>query len=713
VARGRIFRSPLLTFGSIESRGVSCEWTSELRPIGENPVAAGETVELHAVVDASTRVLQESSKVRFDVVTAGAPETRIVSLVGTGATPPEGRTDAQDRTTVFRQLAAGETPQTARAQLVADHPTDFASRLLVVTEGDPPTASHLLTWWPAQRGPEGAGSSLHFRVDVDGDLHAQTEQPLEVGAQALDDRTIHLVLRYEDEKPMAGAEFEVAFAGDQRVRGRTASDGSADVAIPTGVGEVFRLFLLSYPEQIVVPVGPDPDVPPPPPPPRPPPPPPDTRPETVAVFAFDSAFPAPSVFAGLRRVQAKAAAALDARLMVFGHCDKVGTDAYNDALSERRAHAVLALLLDDHEMFDAVAKAEGWDVRVHQSMLRGVGCNPGAIDGDFGSMTRAAVTNFQREYNLGVYHDRTVVLRDRPTLPEDGSLTPATLAAIRDAYVAVAPHVLSEQFADPPFAGCGKRHPISDQDPDNRRATVAFFAADADLASPCDNYEQLVGETLDDRHVPPFSDYEWLQEESGALHLSAATIVGDGTPAKFRVIRCDGPLPVPLPDSSGGGDPPTLGPQLAEVAGEIHGGIAYGRWTSPDSGILDPDTWLVDHDVQLEIVEAADQAAPGDGDPASSTSLLAADSLHPPLFVVEAGGSWGVSPPPGQRLQRLRVDPGDIDPVGVAEGVAVRTDGSLVRFLTDQGLVELARRGGVISLTLTDRQLAPASTGTA
>jgi outer membrane protein OmpA-like peptidoglycan-associated protein len=709
MTRGRLFRSPLLTFGTLEPRGVTCEWTSELRPIGESSVAAGQTVELHVVVDATTRVLAESSRVRFDVATADAPESRIVSLVGTGA-QPDGSGPTQARTTVFQRLADGETIEGFRATFVSEH-ADFAAQLVVVTEGDPPARSHLLTWWTVERAAEGARSSFQFRVDIDGDLQARSERSLDVGAGTLDDQAIKLTLTYEDGKPMAGASFAAVFPGDHVITGTSGPDGTAEVAVPTGVGDIFRLFVTSYPEQIVVPVGPDPDVPPEPEPPRPKPAPPDLRPETVTVFAFDSAFPAPSVFAGLQLAQAKAGNAPDARLMVFGHCDKVGSDAYNDALSERRARAVLALLLDDRDMFDTVSTAEGWDTRVHQSMLRGVGCNPGAIDGTVGPMTRAALTNFQREYNRGVYHERAVVERDRQTLPEDGSLAPATLAAIRDAYVAVAPHVRAERFADPQLAGCGKRHPVSDQDPDNRRATVALLAADADLSAPCDGYETLVGETLDDRRVPHFSDHQWLHEESGALHLSAATVAADGTSTTFRVVRCEGPVPVPPPDSLGGGEPPTLGPQLAEIPGEIHGGIAYARWTSPDAGVLDSETWYVDHDVQLAIDETTDNEAPPDGDPASSSSLLEADSVHPPVFVVRAGDKWGVSGPPGQRLERLRFD--EEDGAEPFEGIAIRTDGSLVPFLTDRSIVEVARTGDVISLALGDVDVSAAGTGTA
>jgi hypothetical protein len=297
------------------------------------------------------------------------------------------------------------------------------------------------------------------------------------------------------------------------------------------------------------------------------------------------------------------------------------------------------------------------------------------------------------------------VQRDRPTLPTDGNLSPATRAAIRDAYVAVAPHVPADRFADPQFAGCGEAHPISTSDDDNRRAVVAFLAADPDTAqgSPCERYEELVSETPEDRRAPHFSDHQWLREENGMVHLSSATVVPDGTAARIRVVRCEGPVPMPPPDSSQGGDPPALGPQLTELTAQIQGGICHARWTNPDEGVLDPETWMVDQDVQVEIVDPADHSAPADDDPASSTSILASVGMHPPVAVAVAGAKWGVSGPPGQRLNRVRVAP-DV----TEDGVALRNDGSILVYAAEGGLVRGGETVDVISLALAEHEVTPA-----
>jgi hypothetical protein len=183
--------------------------------------------------------------------------------------------------------------------------------------------------------------------------------------------------------------------------------------------------------------------------------------------------------------------------------------------------------------------------------------------------------------------------------------------------------------------------------------------------------------------------------------------VPDGKPARIRVARCEGPVPLPTPDSSGGGEPPTLGPELAELPAEIRGGIVAARWTSPEPGILDPDTWMVDHDVQLEIVEAGDNEAPPPGDPASSAALLASDAVHPPMFVVRAGDRWGVGGPPAARLERLRLGPDEDDPGGVTEGIGIRTDGSLLPFHVARGLTDVSETGDVMALALAEHDLAP------
>jgi hypothetical protein len=233
---------------------------------------------------------------------------------------------------------------------------------------------------------------------------------------------------------------------------------------------------------------------------------------------------------------------------------------------------------------------------------------------------------------------------------------------------------------------------------------VAFLAADPDPVQgpPCELYNELVGETPEDRRGAHFADHQWLLEDSGAIHLSAATAAPDGNGARIRVVRCEGPVPMPLPDSSQGGDPPALGPQLADVAAQVQGGICHARWTDPEADVLDPEAWMLDQDVQIEIVDPADHAAPADDDPASSTAIMGADAMHPPVFVAQAGAKWGVSGPPGQRLNRVHLAP-DL----TEDGVAVRNDGTLFLYAAEGGLIAGGETVDVLSLALAEHDVAP------
>jgi hypothetical protein len=696
MGRGTLLRTPLLTMGTIAAAGVRCEWTLDLEPVGDRTVADGQRVELHVAVEPPAGPVGEPAEAAFDVLPADA-SGRVSGPALARLTPAA----------VERPLAEGEDVAAARSAFVAEHPDDLTSHLLVVRE---PARTHLLTWWDVAPGAAGA---LHFAAEVAGLPSARTERALRRSRAAPEAGTIVLELHHEEGPPMAGAELEAAFAGGVRTRATTGPDGRVSIALPPGAEPVFRVFLLSYAEGTAPPPGPGPGpgpAPGPGPGPRREPEPVDTRPEVVAAFAFDSAFPAPIVHANLLRVRRKATESPQAELIVFGHTDKVGSVDYNVALSDRRAQAVLALLIDDRDMFEGVAAEEGWDTRVHQSMLRGIGCNPGGIDGAEGPMTRTATLNFQREYNRGVYHERAIVDRERPVLAEDGGLGPATRAAVRDAYVAVAPHVQRERFADPPYDGCGKAHHVSDRDGENRRAVVAFLPEGTDLTrgAPCERYAEVVGETPQDRRGPHFADHQWLLEENGALHLSSATAVADGTAALIRVLRCEGPVPMPPPDSSGGGSPPALGPELARVPARIQGGICHGRWTSPEPWVLDPDRWMVDHDVQIHILDEADHAEPAPGTPASGAGLLAATGSHPPVYVAEAGEYWGVAGPPGQRLNRVRLAPGEAG--DEQEGLAVVTAGPLVAFNATGGRLDAGEAVDVTRLAVADHDLADAGT---
>ncbi len=123
-------------------------------------------------------------------------------------------------------------------------------------------------------------------------------------------------------------------------------------------------------------------------------------------FAFDSSFIGPDARTELGLLAARRPPdAPDAGLLsVFGHADATGADAYNKALSGRRAIAVYALLVRDAGLWEKLyAKKEGgdaWGVRAVQTMLEALGHDPGAIDGSSGPRTRGAIERFQAAAGL-------------------------------------------------------------------------------------------------------------------------------------------------------------------------------------------------------------------------------------------------------------------------------------------------------------------------
>jgi hypothetical protein len=428
----------------------------------------------------------------------------------------------------------------------------------------------------------------------------------------------------------------------------------------------------------------------------------------TAVFAFDSAFPGPGIFKHLESIEKMSIDYPETRLAVFGHTDKTGSREYNKKLSDRRAKAVLALLTKDLNLFDDIAKEEDWNLRCYQAMLRAVGCNPGAIDGRRGPMTQTAIRWFQQEYNQDIYHQANVS-RAHPEIVVDGKIGPKTRVALRDAYVSIAPASISkDRFSDPAYAGCSEFNPISYEDAENRRVIVAFietqqprngeFPCQEGNISACEIegrseikcafYRRFFHEKKGS-DLPVFFDFQWLKEENGKAHLSALTSLPDGTNAIFTIFRSEQRLPSPLPDSSSGSQRPSLGSVLGTVNGKIAGGVCYARWTPPeDFDPFDVRYWLVDHDVELKDEEEG----------GVSPELTEPEVLLPPVFCIDAGRHWGYSGPPSNRLNRLFfVD----DPN--AEGVALLTNGTFVKFSSSGGKLDAEDEYEVVSLVVTDQ----------
>jgi outer membrane protein OmpA-like peptidoglycan-associated protein len=91
----------------------------------------------------------------------------------------------------------------------------------------------------------------------------------------------------------------------------------------------------------------------------------------------------------------------DGKLAVFGHADAVGDEPSNKQLSERRAKSVQAYLAKDPKPWEELYGEEKWGLAVVQELLKNLGHDPGALDGQDGPKTQAAVKAFQGKKGLG------------------------------------------------------------------------------------------------------------------------------------------------------------------------------------------------------------------------------------------------------------------------------------------------------------------------
>jgi outer membrane protein OmpA-like peptidoglycan-associated protein/peptidoglycan hydrolase-like protein with peptidoglycan-binding domain len=121
-------------------------------------------------------------------------------------------------------------------------------------------------------------------------------------------------------------------------------------------------------------------------------------------FALDKSFvraqecePIKEMF---RRIRAWQEDHPDAKMAVFGHTDALGDEPYNKTLSEKRAKAIHALLVKEPKTWLALYDEEKWGLASTQEYLKHLGHDPGAIDGQDGPKTQAAVKEFQESKGL-------------------------------------------------------------------------------------------------------------------------------------------------------------------------------------------------------------------------------------------------------------------------------------------------------------------------
>src|SRR5581483_10327033 len=177
-----------------------------------------------------------------------------------------------------------------------------------------------------------------------------------------------------------------------------------------------------------------------------------------------------------------------------------------------------------------------------------------------------------------------------------------------------------------------------------------------------------------------FTDLAW-KKTGGGVRLEAETTLPDGA-CRFTVYKCDrADVPLPPPDSRGGGARPEPGTVLGTVAGTIQGGVASAAWTPPEGyHPFDHESWIVVHP-----------------DDATLEDMLAARPVEPPVFCVESGETWSFSLPPGVPLKRVAVS-GKSD----ARGTALTADGHLVPFQARGGNVDAADHVVVVALLFRD-----------
>jgi OmpA family len=181
------------------------------------------------------------------------------------------------------------------------------------------------------------------------------------------------------------------------------------------------------------------------------------------------------------------------KVLVTGHTDKSGSDAYNLSLSQKRADNVMALLKGDKAAWVASC-LDHTKVEDHQQLLKwmfedhGWDCDPGAIDNQSGPATRGATERFKERYNTDFSQSIAV----------NGNFDRAAWEAFHDVYerelllsmgwtqVDMDGVRLQLQLVDPGAVGCGENWPVTGQNKSrvDRRVEIMLFDPGEEPTTP-------------------------------------------------------------------------------------------------------------------------------------------------------------------------------------------------------------------------------------
>jgi outer membrane protein OmpA-like peptidoglycan-associated protein len=248
-------------------------------------------------------------------------------------------------------------------------------------------------------------------------------------------------------------------------------------------------------------------------------------------FGFDKSFLRPRQAKALKEMCARIkdwkGKHPDGKMAVFGHADAVGREEYNKALSERRSRSIFAFLTKDPAVWEELYKQENWGLGAVQDLVRQMGHDPGASDGQDGPKTQAAIKGFQKDRGLA------------ETGRNDAGLREALFKAFMDDCNAL--DLKKKDFDDisgEPSAGCSEFNRVENTEgasEPNRRVAVFLLKSNKNfpIAYPCKRGDvapcRAQATRKGDRRTPGFKClfYDQLVEE----------VKGGGEPVKLGAVK--------------------------------------------------------------------------------------------------------------------------------------------------------------------------------